>query len=183
MAEVAEELLPIDTTLRFALFGLECALGISFNGVECERIFREAAENQVSAKQYVLLESRRLIVSGRVDEYESESIWIRVQGEPSIAAVMRQVVERSKSHAVRLCSNSRDSAMKTAPQTRIELAAAILQLSLLRPGWRFGQIISAVANTAGRTGNLSDLEDLHDAEVLAAARTRIEEAETEPDTT
>lgn len=102
MAEVAEELLPINTTLRFALFGLECAIGISFNGVECERIFREAAENQVTAKQYVLFESRRLIVEGRVDEYEPESIWLRVQGELGIAKVVRQVVDGAKSHALRL---------------------------------------------------------------------------------
>ena len=102
MAEVAEELLPVDTKLRFALFGLECALGVTFNGVECERVFRDAGENQVSAKQYVLFESPRIVVSGRVDEYEPESIWLRVQGERGVAEVLRRVVEGSEFHAVRL---------------------------------------------------------------------------------
>jgi len=102
MAEVAEEFLPIDTTLRFALFGLECALGISFNGVECERIFREAVEDQVSAKNYLLFESRRLVVSGRVDEYEPESIWLRVQGDFGDGEVVKRVVDGAKVHALRL---------------------------------------------------------------------------------
>lgn len=102
MAEVAEELLPIDTTLRFALFGLECALGVSFSGIECERVFRDAAEDQVSAKQYVLFESPRFVVSGRVDEYEPESIWLRVQGKSAVAEVLRRVVEGAKVHAFRL---------------------------------------------------------------------------------
>jgi len=75
--------------------------------------------------------------------------------------------------------------MTTAHQTRVELEAAILQLSRLRPEWRFGQIIAAVASTAGCTneGKIPRLEDLQDAEVLAAARIRIEEFKTEPDTT
>ena len=102
MAEVAEELLPIDTKLRFALFGLECALGVTFNGVECERVFRDATENQVSAKQYVLFESPRIVVSGRVDEYEHASIWLRVQGQRGVAEVLRRVVEGSEFHAIRL---------------------------------------------------------------------------------
>lgn len=102
MAEVAEELLPVDATLRFALFGLECALGETFNGVECERVFRDAGEDQVSAKQYVLFESPCIVVSGRVDEYEPESIWLRVQGQRGVAEVLRRVVEGAEFHAVRL---------------------------------------------------------------------------------
>jgi len=46
MGERRRRLLPIGLRLRFALFGLECALGVSFNGVECERLFRDAAEDR-----------------------------------------------------------------------------------------------------------------------------------------
>jgi len=102
MAEVAEELLPIDTTLRFALFGLECALGVTFNAAECERVFRDATVNQMSSKQYVLFESSRFNVSGRVDEYEPESIWLRVQGELGVVEKLKRGVEGSRLHAIRL---------------------------------------------------------------------------------
>ncbi len=53
MTEIVEELLVIDSGLRFALFGLECSLGVPFNGAECERVFHDAVADQRSAKQYV----------------------------------------------------------------------------------------------------------------------------------
>jgi hypothetical protein len=51
VTEVAEELLHIDMRLRFALFGLECALGVSFSGTECERVFQDTNKDHVSTKQ------------------------------------------------------------------------------------------------------------------------------------
>jgi len=95
MAEVAEELLPIGVRVRFALFGLECAFGVSFSGAECERVFREANEDQVSTKRYTLFASPRLTVTGRVDEYEPDSIWLRVVGGRGSGAVLRRVVDGS----------------------------------------------------------------------------------------
>lgn len=96
MAEVAEELLPIDHRLQFALFGLECALGVSFAGAECLRVFRDAVEDQVSAKRYTFFESPRLAVTGRVDEYEPESIWVRVEGGRGCGEILQRVAAGSE---------------------------------------------------------------------------------------
>jgi hypothetical protein len=102
VAELAEELLPIDLRLRFALFGLECALGVSFAGAECERVFRDAVEDQVSAKRYAFFESPRLSVTGRVDEYEPESVWVRVEGGRGVGELLRRVSAGTEFHAARL---------------------------------------------------------------------------------
>ena len=69
--------------------------------------------------------------------------------------------------------------MKTAQQTRLELLAALFQLSLLRPEWRVGQTLANLANTAGHL-DAGGVWDLEDEEALAAAMTLIEQqAETE----
>ena len=96
MSEAAEEVLTIDHRLQFALFGLECALGVSFAGAECVRVFREAAKDQVSAKRYTFFESPRLNVTGSVGEYEPESIWLRVEGGRGCSELLRRVAEGSK---------------------------------------------------------------------------------------
>jgi hypothetical protein len=102
VGEIVEELLPIDLKLRLALFGLECALGVSFDGVECERVFNDAATDQVAAKLYLLFDSPRLIVSGRVDEYEPESMLLHVGGGTGVAETIHRVLEGSEFHAFRL---------------------------------------------------------------------------------
>jgi hypothetical protein len=102
MAEVAEELLVIDHRLRFALFGLECALGVSFAGSECERVFRDATEDQVSSKRYTFFESPRLSVTGRVNEYEPDSVWVRVEGGGrGVDELLRRVAEGAEFQAFR----------------------------------------------------------------------------------
>ena len=102
MSEIAEELLLIDTRLRFALFGLECALGVSFLGAECERVFRDADEDHVSAKRYTFFASSRLRVTGKVDEYEPESVCVRVEGGRGVGALLRRIADGAKFQAVRL---------------------------------------------------------------------------------
>ena len=68
--------------------------------------------------------------------------------------------------------------MKSAQQTRLELLAALFQLSLIRPEWRLGQTLANVATTAGRLDGVWDLED---EEALSAAKTLLEQhAESEP---
>jgi hypothetical protein len=108
MAEVAEELPPVDLQLRFALFGLECALGVPFAGAECERVFRDAAEDQVSAKRYTFFESPHLIVSGRADEYEPESVWIRVEGSRGVGETLRRVAQGAELQAYRFRQSCED---------------------------------------------------------------------------
>jgi hypothetical protein len=67
--------------------------------------------------------------------------------------------------------------MKAAQQTRLELLAALFQLSLIRPEWRLGQTLGNLATTAGRLDGVWDLED---DEALAAAQALLKQyAETE----
>jgi hypothetical protein len=70
--------------------------------------------------------------------------------------------------------------MTPSAQTRLDLLAALAQLSRMRPEWRLGQTMANLAMTAGRldSGGVWDLED---EEALAAARTLIEQhSELEP---
>ncbi len=74
----AKVLTAIDESLRYALFGLQCVLDISLSGSEIKRIFIESEENQVSEKKYTLFKSSHISVTGKVDEYEPETIFICV---------------------------------------------------------------------------------------------------------
>jgi hypothetical protein len=102
MRERAEEFVPIDLTLRFVLFGLECALGVGLSAPEAERAFREAVEDRVSAKEYVFHESGNLLITGRVDEYEPEEMRLRVEGPRGASAALGRVVELARYHVIRL---------------------------------------------------------------------------------
>lgn len=102
MSESAEVLVPIDLELRFILFGLECAACVALSAPEAERAFREAIEDRVSAKDYVFHNSRDLSITGRVEEYEPEMIWVRVEGRREIAASLPGIVEAAGYHVARL---------------------------------------------------------------------------------
>jgi hypothetical protein len=102
MSESAEALVPIDLTLRFVLFGLECALGVVLSAPEAERVFREAAENGISTREYIFHQSRNLSITGRVDESESETILLHIEGRREIATSLARVVETAAYHAGRL---------------------------------------------------------------------------------
>ncbi len=62
--------------------------------------------------------------------------------------------------------------MKPVELTRVELLAALSELSRLRPEWRLGQTLSNLATTAGRL-DAGGVWDLEDEEALAAAKTLI----------
>lgn len=64
--------------------------------------------------------------------------------------------------------------MKSSEQTRVDLLAALAQLSRIRPEWRLGQTLANLAMTAGRLES-SGVWDLEDEEALAAAKTLIEQ--------
>lgn len=70
--------------------------------------------------------------------------------------------------------------LRSAEQPRLELLAALSQLSRIRPEWRLGQTLANLAMTAGRLdpGGVWDLED---EEALAAAKLLIaQHSEAEP---
>jgi hypothetical protein len=62
--------------------------------------------------------------------------------------------------------------MKATEQVRLELLAALSQLSKLRPEWRLGQTMANLAMTAGRL-DAGGVWDLEDDEALSAASTLI----------
>jgi hypothetical protein len=102
MTIAAEVVLPIDLRLRFVFFGLECAFDVTLNGVECERVFRESDEDQVSAKRYCFHESPKLHLDGQVDEYEPDTIRLKVRGSRGCDKVLRRVATASEFHSFRL---------------------------------------------------------------------------------
>lgn len=114
MAEITEAQLPFDLQLRFALFGLKCALGVTLAAPEIERAFRESDEDPVSAKEYLFHQSRHLVVSGRVDAYEPETIRLRVQGKRGVGELLRRVVEGAEYQVVRLRS-FKESSSRPSP--------------------------------------------------------------------
>jgi len=81
---------------------LECALGVSFAGSECERVFRDAAEDQVSPKRYTFFESPSLRVTGRVEEYEPETVWLQVRSERRSGKLLRRIAEGAELAAFRM---------------------------------------------------------------------------------
>jgi hypothetical protein len=64
--------------------------------------------------------------------------------------------------------------MSATEKTRLELLAALTELSRLRPEWRLGQTVANLAMTGGRfdPGGVWDLED---DDALTAARALIEQ--------
>jgi hypothetical protein len=67
--------------------------------------------------------------------------------------------------------------MSATEQTRVDLLAALAQLSRMRPEWRLGQTLANLATTAGRL-DAGGVWDLEDDEALAAAKTLIEQQAT-----
>jgi hypothetical protein len=59
--------------------------------------------------------------------------------------------------------------MSQEKQTRLELIAALIQLSSIRPEWRMGQTIANLATTLGRA-EPSAIWDLEDEDALTAAQ-------------
>jgi hypothetical protein len=59
--------------------------------------------------------------------------------------------------------------MSSTEQTRLELLAALSELSRIRPEWRLGQTVANLAMTAGRL-DAGGVWDLEDDEALSATR-------------
>lgn len=59
--------------------------------------------------------------------------------------------------------------MSKSEQTRLELIAALIQISSIYPEWRMGQTMANLAATAGRL-DAGGVWDLEDGEALRAAR-------------
>jgi hypothetical protein len=68
------------------IFGeIERYFSIKLDKTMIENIFKDAEENQVAKKEYLIFQGNRkfltkqLLISWTVDEYEPETIWIEIQ--------------------------------------------------------------------------------------------------------
>ena len=77
---MVQELFIIGEKLRDFLRCLTSALEVPFPDQELERVFQDSEADQVSQKSYCFVSSNDLNMSGMVEEYEPETIWIQVQG-------------------------------------------------------------------------------------------------------
>lgn len=75
-----QHLLVIDHRLRRFFSMLSDALKISVVESEIDRVFADAERDQVSQKSYCFVESNTWSLTGLVEEYEPETIWIRLSG-------------------------------------------------------------------------------------------------------
>jgi len=75
----------IDSHLRDIFKEIERYFGITLDKNLIENIFREAEEDQVSEKEYLIFQSakkllrKQLTIRGTVEEYEPDTIWIEIQ--------------------------------------------------------------------------------------------------------
>lgn len=64
--------------------------------------------------------------------------------------------------------------MNDSKQTRLDLIAALIQISSIYPEWRMGQTMANLAAIAGKL-DAGAVWDLEDEEAIAAARTLLKE--------
>jgi hypothetical protein len=97
----AEQIVSIDLELRFILFGLQMVLDIPFSVHEMDRVFTDSIADQVSAKEYLIYESSSVAVTGHVDDYEPETIRLRLRHRDAVSLLPR-IVEAAHYEIVRI---------------------------------------------------------------------------------
>jgi len=96
MSPEATELLSIDDTLRYALYGVSVVLGIDMRASEIERLYAASASGNSTAQSYEFHRSPRVLVTGRVDEYEPGDVWLSVAARKFDQAELKRLVEAAK---------------------------------------------------------------------------------------
>lgn len=88
----------IDDSLRLVFAGLESALGVRFDVSEIDRVFSDSCKNQVEEKRYTFFDSRKIRVTGYVEDYEPETIEILVNASRALKARCRPVLDDACRH-------------------------------------------------------------------------------------
>jgi hypothetical protein len=96
MSPEATELLIIDDTLRYVLYGVSVVLGIDMRASEIERLFAASASGESTAQSYEFHRSPRVLIAGRVDEYEPESVRLSVAAPKFDQAELKRLVEAAR---------------------------------------------------------------------------------------
>lgn len=90
------ELLIVDDTLRYVLYGVSVVLGIDMRASEIERLFAASASGDSSAHSYEFHRSPSVLVTGRVDEHEPESVWLSVAARKFDQFELKRLVEAAR---------------------------------------------------------------------------------------
>jgi hypothetical protein len=96
MLREATALLVIDDVLRFVLYGVSVVLTVDLKASEIERLYTNSASGDRREQTYEFHRSPRVLVTGRVDEYEPESVWLSVAGPKFDQATLDRLVEAAK---------------------------------------------------------------------------------------
>ena len=107
MSSEATVLVIVDEALRFVLYGVSVLLDVELRASEIERLFANSASGLSSKKDYEFHRSPRVLVTGRVDEYEPESVWLSVVAPRLDQAKLERLVEASKHASFDLSGNRR----------------------------------------------------------------------------
>ena len=79
---VFERLMSIDDRLRETLLSLEEGFSVRLDPDVVRKIFTDSLEDQVSEKQYRLIDTSDLRVFAFVEDYEPETLWLRLEIGP-----------------------------------------------------------------------------------------------------
>ena len=107
MSPEATELLIIDDTLRYVLYGVSVVLGVDLRASEIERLFAASEEGDSTAQAYEFHGSARVRVTARVDEYEPESVWLSVVAPKFDQAELHRLVEAARHASFGLATKRR----------------------------------------------------------------------------
>jgi hypothetical protein len=88
-----QDLFIITNSLRETLHSIGKELGVAFAEQEIARLLAESVSDLVSAKSYCFFRSPVLTVSGIVDEYEPETVWIQVEGNDTGTRAFQSYLE------------------------------------------------------------------------------------------
>ena len=95
------QLLSINESFRFILFGLECALDAELNPSVLEQVFSDAENDMVSEKRYTFWSGPSVEVTGHIEGYEPESLWLMVRSRQGCKPSLSEIAERAKYHTLR----------------------------------------------------------------------------------
>jgi hypothetical protein len=95
MPTTVEQLLPINESLRYVLYGVSVMLQIDLRASEIERMFDET-RSVASSKQYEFHRSPRVVVVGTVEEYESETVLLSVQARKFDESALRRLINAAQ---------------------------------------------------------------------------------------
>src|SRR5438477_9646116 len=92
----ATVLTTIDEALRFVLYGVSVLLDVDLRASEIERLFEASKAGGSLAQAYEFHRSPHVLITGRVDEYEPETVWISVKSKKFDQATLDRLVNAAK---------------------------------------------------------------------------------------